>query len=72
MGTLFEYTALAWGIGLDWTLWGTRPDARTLVGAGIIVGAGLYLIRRERTLGAAPPGLTPAAGADAVSPASPE
>jgi drug/metabolite transporter (DMT)-like permease len=44
----FEYTALAWGVGLDWVLWQTFPDAYTWVGAVIIVGSGLYLVRRER------------------------
>jgi drug/metabolite transporter (DMT)-like permease len=44
----FEYTALGWGIGLDWLLWSTTPNARMLGGAAIIVAAGLYLIRRER------------------------
>jgi drug/metabolite transporter (DMT)-like permease len=43
----FEYSALAWGLGLDWLLWRTLPDAVTLVGAGILVASGLYLIRRE-------------------------
>ncbi len=45
----FEYTALAWGMGLDWLIWRTLPDGYTLLGAGIIVGSGLYLIRREKT-----------------------
>jgi len=44
----FEYTALAWGAGLDLLLWGLLPDHMTWVGAGIIVASGLYLIRRER------------------------
>lgn len=44
----FEYTALAWGIGLDWLLWHTLPEHRTLVGAAIIVASGLYLLRREQ------------------------
>lgn len=43
----FEYTALAWGAGLDWMLWKTLPDHYTLAGAAIIVGSGIYLIRRE-------------------------
>ena len=49
----FEYTALAWGLALDLTLWGVLPDAWTWVGAAIIVGSGLYLIRREREIDAA-------------------
>ena len=44
----FEYTALAWGVGLDWLVWGALPQARTFLGAAIIVAAGLYLVRRER------------------------
>ncbi|MBN8480276.1 MAG: DMT family transporter [Xanthomonadales bacterium] len=44
----FEYTALAWGMGLDVLLWGAFPDATMLVGAAIIVSSGVYLIRRER------------------------
>ena len=42
-----EYTALAWGVGLDWLLWKTLPDGWTMVGAGIIICSGIYLIRRE-------------------------
>ena len=45
-----EYTAIAWGMALDWVVWSTRPDGRTLVGASIIVAAGIYLIRRERAV----------------------
>ncbi|MEZ5663412.1 MAG: DMT family transporter [Burkholderiaceae bacterium] len=46
----FEYTALAWGVGLDWLVWRTLPEAHTWLGAAIIVGSGLYLIRRERRI----------------------
>ena len=44
----FEYTALAWGIGLDWFLWKIVPDSYTLVGGAIIITSGLYLLRKER------------------------
>jgi drug/metabolite transporter (DMT)-like permease len=44
----FEYTALAWGLGIDWLLWHTLPDRWMLVGAGIIVASGIYLVRHER------------------------
>lgn len=43
-----EYTALIWGVLLDFGLWGVLPGTRTWVGAAIIVGSGLYLLRRER------------------------
>ncbi|MDY6948877.1 MAG: DMT family transporter, partial [Pseudomonadota bacterium] len=45
-----EYTALAWGMTFDWLLWLTAPNARMLIGAGIIVASGLYVIHRERML----------------------
>jgi drug/metabolite transporter (DMT)-like permease len=44
----FEYSALAWGVAIDWLLWQTLPDRYTLVGAAIIIGSGLYLIRHEK------------------------
>jgi drug/metabolite transporter (DMT)-like permease len=45
-----EYTALAWALGFDLLLWGVLPDAATWVGAAIIIGSGLYLLRQERTV----------------------
>lgn len=44
----YEYTALLWGIGIDWAVWQVLPGARMLVGACIVVSAGLYLLHRER------------------------
>ena len=44
----FEYSALAWALAIDWIVWRVSPDAWTLVGAAIIVGSGIYLVRRER------------------------
>lgn len=43
----FEYSALAWGVGIDWLLWHTLPDEYTLLGAAIIIASGVYLVRRE-------------------------
>ncbi|MEB0140485.1 MULTISPECIES: DMT family transporter [unclassified Undibacterium] len=43
----FEYSALAWGMGLDWILWQVLPTSYTLLGAAVIVASGVYLIRRE-------------------------
>ena len=44
----FEYTALAWGVGLDWFVWKTIPAPVTLLGAFVIIASGVYLVRRER------------------------
>jgi drug/metabolite transporter (DMT)-like permease len=43
----FEYTALLWGVGIDWLAWDTLPGARVYVGGSIVVLSGLYLIWRE-------------------------
>ncbi len=44
----FEYTALAWGLGLDWLLWQALPERIVLLGAAIVVASGLYLLWSER------------------------
>lgn len=44
----FEYSALAWGMGLDWLLWHTLPDSIAMLGALVIIASGLYLIRKEK------------------------
>ena len=44
-----EYTALAWGVGFDWLLWAALPDRYTMIGAAIIIGSGVYLVRHEHS-----------------------
>jgi drug/metabolite transporter (DMT)-like permease len=44
----FEYSALAWGVALDWVLWHTLPDRYTMLGAAIIIASGVYLVRHEQ------------------------
>jgi drug/metabolite transporter (DMT)-like permease len=44
----FEYTALLWGIGLDWALWQVLPDGVVLAGGAIVIASGLYIIWDER------------------------
>jgi drug/metabolite transporter (DMT)-like permease len=44
----FEYTSLIWSLGLDRLIWQTTPDHYTLLGATVIIGSGLFLVRRER------------------------
>ena len=51
----FRYTALIWGLGLGWFVFGEWPTALTLVGAGIIAATGLFTLLRERKLGHTPP-----------------
>ena len=44
----YEYTALVWALGIDRLVWQVLPDARMIIGSAIVVGAGLYLLHRER------------------------
>lgn len=48
----FEYTALAWGVGVDWLVWSALPDGTTLLGGAVIVASGLYVLRHERAAAA--------------------
>jgi drug/metabolite transporter (DMT)-like permease len=45
--TPLEYTALVWGVLLDLVIWQVLPGVVTLLGGAVVIGAGLYLIRRE-------------------------
>ncbi|MBR0797393.1 DMT family transporter [Bradyrhizobium jicamae] len=44
----FRYFALLWAMLLGYLVFGHRPDAAMLAGAGIIVASGLYAFYRER------------------------
>ena len=42
--TSFEYTAIFWGILGGWLFWREVPHPLTIVGAALIIGAGLYVL----------------------------
>jgi drug/metabolite transporter (DMT)-like permease len=44
----YEYTTFLWALGFGAMIWGETPEAVTLLGAAIVVGAGLYNLHRER------------------------
>lgn len=48
----FDYSALPFAGILGFVYWGEEPALSTWVGAVIIVGAGLFVLRRERVLAA--------------------
>ncbi len=50
----FEYSALLWGITLDWIVWSAIPGARMLAGAGVVIVSGLYVIYREHRIALEP------------------
>jgi drug/metabolite transporter (DMT)-like permease len=43
----FDYTALIYGFLLGWAFFGEVPDGFLIVGGGIVVAAGIYIIHRE-------------------------
>jgi drug/metabolite transporter (DMT)-like permease len=45
----FEYTALLWGIAIDWFVWSVLPAPRVYLGGGIVIASGLYLIWIEQS-----------------------
>jgi drug/metabolite transporter (DMT)-like permease len=54
--TPFQYTSLIWGLLFGVVLFGDVPDAAMLVGAAIVVGAGVYVVQREARSKAPPAG----------------
>jgi drug/metabolite transporter (DMT)-like permease len=47
----FDYSAMLWALILGYWIFGEVPGLLVLVGAGIVVAAGLFVIWRERQLG---------------------
>ncbi|THD85247.1 DMT family transporter [Aliigemmobacter aestuarii] len=44
----FRYMALLWAIILGWVIFGTLPDALTILGGAIVVATGVFTLWRER------------------------
>jgi drug/metabolite transporter (DMT)-like permease len=50
----FEYTALLWGVAIDWLVWSKLPSMRVVAGGALVISCGIYLIWHERQLQLAP------------------
>ena len=44
----YQYTLIVWSVVFGWLMFAELPDAYTIVGAAIIVAAGLYIFWREQ------------------------
>jgi drug/metabolite transporter (DMT)-like permease len=66
----FEYTALLWGILLDWFLWAQAPNTGLWGGATLVVASGLYMLWREHVLHKASNVVTPVDVACSLAPES--
>ncbi len=47
----FDYTSMIWAVALGWFLFSEIPQWQVLVGAVIVMGAGIFVIYREHALG---------------------
>jgi drug/metabolite transporter (DMT)-like permease len=47
----YQYSMIIWAVIFGIVVFGDVPSSATLVGAAIIIGAGLYIFLRERNLG---------------------
>lgn len=46
----FRYASVLWAIVIGYVLWGDVPNTLAFAGIAVVVGAGLYILHRERTL----------------------
>ncbi len=44
----FRYASVLWALGIGYVLWGDVPNLLAVAGIVVIVGAGLYVLHRER------------------------
>ena len=47
----YQYTMIVWAVLFGFVVFGDVPHPATIIGATIIIGAGLYIYLRERSLG---------------------
>lgn len=47
----FQYTQLLWGVLYGYLVFGTVPDPWMVLGGGIVIGSGLFILYRETVLG---------------------
>jgi drug/metabolite transporter (DMT)-like permease len=47
----YQYSMIVWAVMFGYVVFGDVPSMATIVGAAIIIGAGLYIFLRERALG---------------------
>lgn len=47
----YQYSMIVWAVIFGYAVFGDVPNGQTLIGAAIIIAAGLYIFLRERALG---------------------
>jgi drug/metabolite transporter (DMT)-like permease len=46
----FEYISILWAFAIDWVFWSASPTQELLIGAGIVIASGVFIIWDERRL----------------------
>ena len=46
----FRYASVLWALAIGYVLWGDVPNLPAVAGIAVVVGAGLYILHRERKL----------------------
>src|SRR5712692_70263 len=47
----YQYSMIVWAVMFGYVVFGDVPSLATIIGAAIIIGAGIYIFMRERALG---------------------
>ena len=47
----YQYSMIVWAVIFGFVVWGDVPSPATIMGAAIIIGAGLYIFLREQKMG---------------------
>jgi len=50
----FRYASVLWALAIGYVLWGDVPNLLAMAGIAVVVGAGLYILHRERVQRASP------------------
>jgi drug/metabolite transporter (DMT)-like permease len=48
----FEYTAILWAFLIDWIFWSAHPSTSLIVGAGVVISSGIFVIYDEKRMAA--------------------
>jgi len=46
----FEYTSMIWAFAIDWVFWSAAPTPALLVGSGVVIASGVFVIVDEHRL----------------------
>jgi drug/metabolite transporter (DMT)-like permease len=57
----YQYSMIVWAVMFGYVVFGDVPEIATIIGAAIIIAAGIYIFLREQALGRAEPAVNPPA-----------